>query len=265
VRFVFDLDGTICFDGRRVSGRIGQSLDRLIAAGHEVIFASARPVRDMVPVLDGRFRHLPLIGGNGSLIATNGNVVHAETFTPEQLDRIREWIREHRASVLLDGEWDYAFAGPVNDHPVLQRIDALGLARRLSAEELRASGRIVKMLVVAADRMELLAERIAGLNVAVHWHREEDAFDVNPPGIDKWRGLQRLGVPERSYVCFGNDANDIGMFRHALHAVMVGRHPGLAPYAAESVPAGADADRRVADRIAELGVMFHPSAKAGNG
>lgn len=42
MKFIFDLDGTICFSGKPLSGFIVQALDSLIEKGHEVIFASAR-------------------------------------------------------------------------------------------------------------------------------------------------------------------------------------------------------------------------------
>ena len=49
--FVFDLDGTICFKGKPLSQEICAALDECIQIGHEVVFASARPIRDLLPVL----------------------------------------------------------------------------------------------------------------------------------------------------------------------------------------------------------------------
>ncbi|MDI3410861.1 HAD hydrolase family protein [Bacillus sonorensis] len=45
MNFVFDLDGTICFEGQSVSEHLLMSFEELKAQGHEVIFASARPIR----------------------------------------------------------------------------------------------------------------------------------------------------------------------------------------------------------------------------
>ena len=69
MKFVFDLDGTICFKGRPVSDELLKALEELVAQGHEVIFASARPIRDLLPVLHERVHHYPMIGGNGSMVA----------------------------------------------------------------------------------------------------------------------------------------------------------------------------------------------------
>ncbi|MEC1535480.1 HAD hydrolase family protein [Bacillus sonorensis] len=51
MNFVFDLDGTICFEGQPVSEHLLMAFEELKAQGHEVIFASARPIRDLLPVL----------------------------------------------------------------------------------------------------------------------------------------------------------------------------------------------------------------------
>ena len=76
----------------------------------------------------------------------------------------------------------------------------------------------------------------------------ENVLDISPKGIHKWSGLQRLGVKEGEYVAFGNDANDITMFQHAAHAVMIGDHPLLAPYASEHLPLDRDIEHAITER-----------------
>ncbi|MDU7269678.1 MAG: HAD hydrolase family protein, partial [Staphylococcus lugdunensis] len=46
MNFVFDIDGTLCFDGQHIDNRIISRLKQLQSYGHQVIFASARPIRD---------------------------------------------------------------------------------------------------------------------------------------------------------------------------------------------------------------------------
>ncbi|EGQ1321415.1 hypothetical protein DA471_03030 [Staphylococcus aureus] len=55
MKFVFDIDGTLCFDGRLIDQTIIDTLLQLQHAGHELIFASARPIRDLLPVLPSVF------------------------------------------------------------------------------------------------------------------------------------------------------------------------------------------------------------------
>lgn len=66
--FVFDLDGTICFKGQPLQTDILAAFEQLEEDGHEVVFASARPIRDMYPVLPKYYWHHRMIDGNGAFI-----------------------------------------------------------------------------------------------------------------------------------------------------------------------------------------------------
>ncbi len=125
MQFVFDLDGTICFKGQPVSETILSCLEDLRSSGHEVIFASARPVRDILPVLHERFHHYPMVGGNGSLAAMAGQIVHAASFPDPVKRELLGIIGQYRAEYLIDSEWDYAYTGP-SDHPFSDRLTAAG-------------------------------------------------------------------------------------------------------------------------------------------
>ncbi|RJG25621.1 HAD-IIB family hydrolase [Paenibacillus thiaminolyticus] len=253
MQFVFDLDGTICFRGKPLTDPIVQCLEDLGQKGHEVIFASARPIRDMLPVLPESLHGGSLIGGNGSMISKNGRVVQTEAFTAEQTSALLALIAEHDAAYLIDSDWDYAYTGP-DDHPIRNNLDPSRLARCIALEELKT---IVKILILSARDMEGLAEKLSRLGVVVHRHRHEDVIDLSPPNIHKWNAIQRLGVKEGSFIAFGNDANDIPMFRAAGHAVMIGHHPDLAAYATEDIPLQGDDEARIIAKIQELAAR-HP-------
>ncbi len=81
MNFVFDLDGTICFKGEPMSQDIVQALHAVEDDGHRVIFASARPIRDMLPVIHPSFHDHILIGGNGSLVASEQTIVQSNRST----------------------------------------------------------------------------------------------------------------------------------------------------------------------------------------
>ena len=252
MKFVFDLDGTICFNGQPVSEVILRCLEDLTAAGHEVIFASARPIRDLLPVLHQRFHAYPLIGGNGSLISKNGRIAHVESFTKDQIQGLFRLIEEHQATFLIDSDWDYAYTGPA-DHPILNNIDNSKLAQQVPVHSLKS---IIKILILTAVDMESLAEKIRALGVTVHRHRKENMMDVNPPKVDKWTALKKLGVDEKQFIAFGNDSNDIPMFKTSLHSVMIGHHDELEPFASESIPLGDNVEDQIVTKIRELANKF---------
>lgn len=103
MNFVFDLDGTICFKGQPVSEKITCVIESLTRREHQVIFASARPIRDMLPVLHQRFYNYSMIGGNGSLIYKNGAIKKAHSFSPADVKNVLSLIQEFKADFLIDG------------------------------------------------------------------------------------------------------------------------------------------------------------------
>ncbi len=51
MRYVFDVDGTLCFDGITIDPALIHALKKLERDGDTIIFASARPIRDLLPVV----------------------------------------------------------------------------------------------------------------------------------------------------------------------------------------------------------------------
>ncbi|MBY0345558.1 MAG: HAD hydrolase family protein [Neisseriaceae bacterium] len=62
--YVFDIDGTLTTDGQPISQRVGDGLLDL-AQESTLIFASARPIRDMLPMLPVELHHCLMIGATG--------------------------------------------------------------------------------------------------------------------------------------------------------------------------------------------------------
>ncbi|OPA81191.1 HAD family hydrolase [Paenibacillus selenitireducens] len=248
MHFVFDLDGTICFQGKPLSSKIIDALQEVTHQGHEVVFASARPIRDMLPVIHPDLHGYAMIGGNGSLISKQGEIVYSQGFSPQEMNDIMSLIGKYNATYLIDSEWDYAYTGP-QDHPILNNVDPDQLAKRVHVEELTS---IVKILILTSDSFEELSARLTELDVFVNRHRHEHVLDISPKGIHKWSALQTLGVQERSYIAFGNDANDITMFEHAKHAVMIGYYEPLSSSATEAIELVDDYEQKIVDKIQEL-------------
>ncbi|RDW15682.1 HAD-IIB family hydrolase [Oceanobacillus chungangensis] len=253
MQFVFDLDGTICFKGKPISGKILDALATLKANGHEVIFASARPIRDMLPVIGKEFHSYTMIGGNGSLISKNGRIFYSTSFGDEDLLAINSLIDSYNVTYLIDGEWNYAYTGPEN-HPILQNLDPAKLAHNVKLETLTS---VVKILILESINNERLLEELTKLNITIHKHGDENVFDLSPNGIDKWSALQQLGVQEGDYVAFGNDANDRTMFENAIHTVMIGYHEQLAPMAKEAIQGEGNVEQAIIEKIHELAGKYN--------
>ncbi len=99
--------------------------------------------------------------------------------------------------------------------------------------------------------------RIIELDVVVHRHKSEHVLDMSPNNIHKWGALRKIGIEQGGYVAFGNDANDISMFMHAAHSVMIGHHDELASYATESIALGDEVEDQIVEKLQALAAHMY--------
>lgn len=212
MNFVFDIDGTLCFDGKTIGLSIVEALNELSACGHDVIFASARPIRDLVPVLPLHFKTGKLVGGNGCFISENEKI-KANFFTPCLQEQLYTIIKKHQLTYLADGEWDYSFTGSF-DHPIYKNINHCS-AKNVSINELQ---KICKLVLFKPT--PTIIEELSQLPVCITAYKNENAIDISPLGINKVYGLEKLLV--KDFIAFGNDSNDQCLFEKAQFSVCVG-------------------------------------------
>lgn len=247
MNFVFDLDGTICFNGKPISEKIAQALDNLQMKGHTIIFASARPIRDMLPVLNYRFHNLTMIGCNGSLVSQEGKMKSFGSFSEAQFRSIESLILEYKATYLIDGEWDYTYTGP-KDHYILNNLDSANLANKVSLD---SHNSIVKILILTASDLNQLEYKLSTLDLVLHRHKDQNILDISPKGIHKGASLKLL-IKSSDYIAFGNDANDVSMFQNAAYSVMIGHHDLLSKYATETISLEDDFEDKIVSKLHQL-------------
>ena len=65
MKFVFDLDGTLCFDGMTMSKDLQKVLLTAPKYSHEIIFATSLSYRDCLSILERELRKLTVVSLNG--------------------------------------------------------------------------------------------------------------------------------------------------------------------------------------------------------
>ncbi|MCM3357913.1 MULTISPECIES: HAD family hydrolase [unclassified Psychrobacillus] len=245
MKFIFDLDGTICFQGKPLSNAMVQALEELLEKGHEVILASARPIRDLLPILPRHFYQLPMVGGNGAFVAKEGQIISSTHFDKQTSEKIIQLIEKYKAQYLVDSEWDYAYTGDEN-HPIRMNLDTLQQAEKV---ELHKLNKVVKVVILHSNNQENLLHELKQLPVEICNHGREGILDISPLGVDKWNGLQKLGVLSKQFIAFGNDANDIPMFLQAQSSVCIGNYEELIKIATAQV---ANEEALVLNKLKEI-------------
>lgn len=210
---VFDLDGTTIFNGNKMTSEMEKAI-KLLSFHERIVFASARPIRDMLPVLPIAFHNYDLIGGNGAFVKQD-NVLTTSAFSEEESQTIFNVIRKHNLNYLVDSDWNYSFSGD-KDHPLYQGLDPDKTAKNLPIERIKP---IVKSVLFTTNPDIINELKTVGINV--HFHGNEQLIDISPNGISKWTGFKQLETVN-DFIMFGNDANDIPMFKNASKSFIVG-------------------------------------------
>lgn len=236
MHFVFDIDGTLCFDGKTINPSIVHALKKLSDAGHEIIFASARPIRDLIPVIPEPFKEAKLVGGNGCFISEQTQV-SANVFSADLIDQLRFIIQTHQLTYLADGKWDFAYTGD-KTHPIYKNIDQSS-AKNIPLLELDTVCKLV--LFNPPQQVITLLEQ---LPLSITTYKNEHAIDLSPLGINKVSGLKKLNICE--FIAFGNDSNDQCLFENSLYSICVG-HNEVHQYASKKI-----AKDEVAETILQL-------------
>lgn len=231
MNFIFDLDGTICFKGEPLSPFMVQAIERLEYNGHSIIFASARPIRDLLPILPQSMHHYPMIGGNGAFVVPSKLQISTTFFDPAITVTLLQLIAKYNADYLIDSSWDYAYYAR-KDYAIRNNLDPQQRAVNKPLDSLEG---LVKVVILHSDNNKALLEELTTLPVVISKHGNENIIDISPQGIDKWAGIQALGILPHDYIAFGNDANDLSMFAYAKYSVCVGDHPQLVELANEVI------------------------------
>ncbi|KGJ25459.1 HAD family hydrolase [Staphylococcus haemolyticus] len=215
MNIVLDIDGTICFDGRQIDCKIIDQLFSLHNIGHKIIFASARPIRDLLPVLPNKFHEFALIGGNGSIISINGRIQTLATIQPESFNVIKHVINQYDLNYIVDDEWNYA-ARVDATNIIYQRLDPHRLAQKLTINEITSPIKTILLNIDEKDFDEVvtyLATNAPSLSLINH--SNELNIDITAKYINKFTAIKHILGKYPTYVAFGNDHNDIEMLQHA--------------------------------------------------
>ena len=235
MKFVFDLDGTLCFDGMTMSKELQEVLLTAPKYGHEIIFATASSYRDCLSILEGELKKLTVVGLNCGEVFQDECLVSQYTIPSYALRTIVSYCDTYNLPYFIDDTFNYAIQNP-EQIPFLSNVDSLNKARILPVQELNKP---IKAVIPLAEHEDIREDLIFNLNklecLDLIYHDIERCLYINPKGVTKASTvLNHFG---RNFVTFGNDQNDISLFKNAIYGVQVGNYPYLKDFADEVIPA----------------------------
>ncbi|UKS28566.1 Cof-type HAD-IIB family hydrolase [Paenibacillus sp. HWE-109] len=248
MNFIFDMDGTICFKGQPISKRILDYLLELQQLGHFIGFASARPYRDMLPILDDRFYDHLLIGANGAMAFNEGKPLYYNPIPSQLANQIIKLLDDYQADFLVDDTLNYAIRTE-KQHPLLMSLDQNQVAKHVELDQIES---FIKIVVLSCSRFEELSQNISQLDVTIHYHSAEGILDITNRNVNKMTGLKQTGLQLESFVCMGNDMNDLPLFQKAQHSVLIGTYEPLRLIANHQILMDDNIEHNIISKLEEL-------------
>lgn len=218
MNYVFDVDGTICFNGQFIEKPILKALKNLNNSEHQLLFASARPIRDLLPVIPD-FLDNTLIGGNGSIVSINDKIQVTSKINAESYTQILQLIDEYQLDYIIDDQWNYA-AKVTENNPIFSQLDPKKLAEKIAIEKIQTPIKII-LLNVPQSIYSTIYHQLNNQELAVVAHNDERNIDITAKNINKWTTLKKI-IGEEEYIAFGNDHNDTQLLQNAKRSYFVG-------------------------------------------
>lgn len=202
---------------------------------HSLAFASARPVRDILPLLPPKLARSQLIGGNGTMVYQNEQPVYLKTLPTDASATIIDYINKNNLDYMIDEAWNYSFYG-TQLAELKKKVDVLGTARNLRLAEITAP---VKILVANFRDEAEVRRDLAHLTIDTISYPEENCLDLLSKGVNKASALRHV-FGDSDYVAFGNDLNDLEMLAAASYSVCVGDSVAVKAVADKSISTSSD-------------------------
>ncbi|VWX54534.1 Cof-type HAD-IIB family hydrolase [Novosphingobium sp. 9U] len=256
---VSDIDGTLVRHDKTLSDGVVAAVGRAQAAGLAFSLISARPPSGMLWIAQKLGLTAPIGAFNGgTIVQPDGAVVTAEHIDPDIAARVLTLIDQPGVTPWLfaDGKW---YAQTTENQYVPRERLAANQEPVIRSEFASLTARADKIVAVSDDHDGLaeLEARVAGeLGASANVVRSQPYYlDVTAPGGNKGAGVTALaaayGVSLSDLAVFGDQNNDLAMFKVAGYSVAMGQAPDNVRAAASAV-AASNEDDGVADAIDRL-------------
>jgi Cof subfamily protein (haloacid dehalogenase superfamily) len=257
--FVTDLDGTLLRSDGTLSKYTQHILSTVIEAGHTITFATARGLVSAWHRVNGVPWPAPVIVYNGALVMDPGTgeilwgrFLAADVGGP--LLELGERLGSQALVFGIDGEGHERIWHQANPTPGIGQF----LVSRAGDPRLKERPRLqldpnthplmLSFIVPEADAHELKAAVQADFGKVVQVHMTPDTYqrsywfvEVSHPHADKGEALKAwaslMGLDVGNITAFGDNLNDLSLFKTAGHAVAVASgHPDVIRLADDTAP-----------------------------
>jgi len=231
--YVSDLDGTLLHSNAELSERTAATINRLIDRGMLFSYASARSFTSAYPVTKSLHLTLPVATYNGAFLVNpaNGDVIESCVLDRHEIMPILQVVRSSNiyplVYALINGQEKVSWVqGKENEGTskfLAERKGDKRLHPVMSYEQL-FEGDIFCLLSIGTQNEVYSYEHITKNNNHIYYHIQEDTYiqgeffmEIYRHDATKEQAVLKIKqyAQANELVCFGDNVNDIPMFRVA--------------------------------------------------
>lgn len=220
--FIFDLDGTIIFDNKFLSLENESLLQLICDAGHELIFATGRPLKDFKTVMPLWTHNKSLTLFSGGVSISNADIIRSHAIPRKLVEEILDICFKNNYRFIMDNLSHYFH--PDVPGMIFGILDTSCSKYRVKNIEQMLDSDIYKILLFDLESMDLFNEYARGNDLLIKHHSYADCFDIVPTQCNKYLGVQPFigSYANEDVYVFGNDFNDYELFTHFKNSILFG-------------------------------------------
>ncbi len=210
---VLDLDGTLLTDSKTLSEYTINVLNKKLDEKNIIVFATARPYRDLAGLLPESLMNNPLICDNGSTVFYQGKKIFNMTLDSQKASRIIKYFFEH-------GYEEIAFE--MNDELYanfdVSKFFGNYAYNQFSINELKPYD-INRILIFSEKKIE--EKLVENIPFECNCILTDNAklCQIMETNVDKWTAIKFIteyfNYDNSEIIAIGNDRNDIEMIKNA--------------------------------------------------
>lgn len=220
--FIFDLDGTIIFNNQFLNKDVESLLLKIKEDGHEIIFATGRPLREFKNVMPLWAHEQPLGLFSGVVSYHKDKLIRSNGIDSVHLPHIAEFCLENNHPFIMDSLTYYY-------HPHMANMVFGFLAD--NTKEFHVSdmsqfitNEVYKVWVFDMEAHDYFSDYSKTNGLLIKHHSYDKCFDIVPLDCNKYISVLPFisEFANEDIFIFGNDYNDYELFKHFNNSVLFG-------------------------------------------
>lgn len=214
--FVFDLDGTIIIDNKKLDKIFYQKFKDLQNKGHKIVFATSRSLRGIKAVLQPDLWTNPFILCNGAFAFANDKIAISRFLDEKECTELIAYLEQNKIQFYLElGQALYIPNYATHGFFYTLLKEAHGEPLYFELNKIKA--KVYKIAIVEPINSTIINNLLSiGNNFQIYQH-SDGSVDIVNSTCSKWEILQKLQLKtdKNKIIAFGNDSNDIELIKHA--------------------------------------------------